>query len=66
MCIRDRAHEVEVDAVCLIKTGSIPKTSSGKIQRRGCVQQFKDQNLNIVAEWRQGNSEKSATDLIDL
>lgn len=61
-----QAHEVEVDAVCLIKTGSIPKTSSGKIQRRGCAQQFKDQNLNVVAQWRQSEGEKSATDLIDL
>jgi acyl-CoA synthetase (AMP-forming)/AMP-acid ligase II len=29
-------HELQVYAVVLIKTGSIPKTSSGKIQRRAC------------------------------
>nr|AXN93578.1 PuwC [Cylindrospermum moravicum CCALA 993]AXN93587.1 PuwC [Cylindrospermum alatosporum CCALA 994] len=29
-------HELQVYAAVLIKTGSIPKTSSGKIQRRAC------------------------------
>ena len=29
-------HELEVYGVVLLKTGSIPKTSSGKIQRRAC------------------------------
>ena len=61
-----QTHEVEVDAVCLIKPSSIPKTSSGKIQRRGCAKQFKEQTLNVVAEWRQSEAEKSATEMIDL
>ena len=29
-------HELAVDAIVLIKAGSIPKTSSGKIQRHAC------------------------------
>ena len=29
-------HELPVDAIVLIKAGSIPKTSSGKIQRHAC------------------------------
>ena len=29
-------HELRVDAIVLIKAGSIPKTSSGKIQRHAC------------------------------
>ncbi|MGF1478205.1 MAG: amino acid adenylation domain-containing protein, partial [Cyanophyceae cyanobacterium] len=33
-------HELDVYAVLLLETGSIPKTSSGKIQRRACRQQF--------------------------
>ena len=31
-------HELPVDAIVLIKAGSIPKTSSGKIQRHACRQ----------------------------
>ncbi len=41
-------HEVQVYAVVLIKPGSIPKTSSGKIQRRATRTQFQNDELNIV------------------
>ncbi len=42
-------HEVQVYAVVLIKPGSIPKTSSGKIQRRTTRAQFENGELNVVA-----------------
>ena len=35
----------------LVRFGSIPKTSSGKIQRHACCQEFLEDRLNIVAEW---------------
>ncbi|MEH2206146.1 MAG: amino acid adenylation domain-containing protein [Nostoc sp.] len=41
-------HEVQVYAVVLIKPGSIPKTSSGKIQRRATRTQFQNGQLNVV------------------
>ncbi|NET89190.1 MAG: amino acid adenylation domain-containing protein, partial [Kamptonema sp. SIO1D9] len=41
-------HEVQVYGVVLIKPGSIPKTSSGKIQRRACRAQFLADNLNVI------------------
>ncbi|BDA68746.1 non-ribosomal peptide synthetase [Calothrix sp. PCC 7716] len=41
-------HEVQVYAVVLIKPGSIPKTSSGKIQRRATRAQFESGTLNVV------------------
>ncbi len=44
-------HELPVDAVVLIKAGSIPKTSSGKIQRHACRQGFLDGTLEILARW---------------
>ncbi|HHP7232213.1 MAG TPA: fatty acyl-AMP ligase [Xenococcaceae cyanobacterium] len=59
-------HEVEVYAIALIKPGSLPKTSSGKIQRRSCRQQFLEGNLNIVAQWQQGQTEKVVTDIVSL
>ena len=42
-------HEVQVYAVVLIKPGSIPKTSSGKIQRRATRAGFENGDLNVVA-----------------
>ena len=53
-----------VFAVALLKTGSIPKTSSGKIQRRACQSMFLDGSLNTVAQWQQ--SEILETDITDL
>ncbi|MHC5857699.1 amino acid adenylation domain-containing protein [Nostoc sp.] len=41
-------HEVQVYGVVLIKPGSIPKTSSGKIQRRATRTQFENGELNVV------------------
>jgi amino acid adenylation domain-containing protein len=41
-------YEVQVYAVVLIKPGSIPKTSSGKIQRRATRAQFQNGELNVV------------------
>ncbi|AFZ11265.1 amino acid adenylation domain protein [Crinalium epipsammum PCC 9333] len=42
-------YEVQPYAVVLIKYGSIPKTTSGKIQRRACKAQFLAGELEIVA-----------------
>lgn len=42
-------HEIQVYAVVLIKPGTIPKTSSGKIQRRATKAAFLANNLDAVA-----------------
>ncbi|OKH52806.1 AMP-dependent synthetase [Calothrix sp. HK-06] len=44
-------HELRVYAIVLLKAGSIPKTSSGKIQRSACRTNFLDKKLEIVSEW---------------
>ncbi|MEM7552816.1 MAG: AMP-binding protein, partial [Cyanobacteria bacterium P01_A01_bin.84] len=41
-------HELQVHAIVLIRTGSIPKTSSGKIKRRACRDAFLKNNLSVV------------------
>ncbi len=46
------AHELEVFGVVLLKTGTIPKTSSGKIQRHACRAGFLAGGLATVGEWR--------------
>lgn len=42
-------HELQVYAVVLLKPGSIPKTSSGKIQRYACRNGFLDESLEAIA-----------------
>ncbi len=46
-------HMAEVYAVLLLKPGAIPKTSSGKIQRRACRTKFLENSFQPVAEWTQ-------------
>lgn len=43
-----REHELIVDAALLVKSGSIPKTSSGKIQRHACRNAFLADTLEVV------------------
>jgi 8-amino-7-oxononanoate synthase len=45
-------HELPVDAIALIKAGSIPKTSSGKIQRHASRNAFLNGSLQTVAQWQ--------------
>ncbi len=45
-------HAVDVYGVVLIKPASLPKTSSGKIQRRVCRTKFLQGSLNAVAQWQ--------------
>ena len=44
-------HDLQVYTVVLLKTGSIPKTSSGKIQRYACRTDFLNGSLNMVEVW---------------
>ena len=47
-------HELAAQAVVLLVPGSIPKTSSGKIQRHACRAAFLDGSLDVLQEWREG------------
>ena len=44
-------HALQVYAIALIKPASIPKTSSGKIQRHACCHAFLTETLAIVGQW---------------
>ncbi len=48
-------HEVPVYAIVLLRPAAVPKTSSGKIQRRGCRQEYLEGTLKVIAEWRQSS-----------
>src|SRR6185295_7212450 len=44
-----REHEVSVHTVVLLRLGTIPKTSSGKIQRHACRAAYQSGGLTVVA-----------------
>ncbi|MEL6325740.1 MAG: AMP-binding protein [Cyanobacteria bacterium J06626_23] len=46
-----RQHQLQVSAVVLLKPSSLPKTTSGKVQRHNCKAGFQDGALDVVAEW---------------
>lgn len=43
-----QAHGIRVDVLALVRPGTIPKTSSGKIQRRLCRSLFMGERLDIL------------------
>jgi len=48
-------HELQVHGFYLLKPGSIPKTSSGKIQRQACKQALLNDSLTVLSKWTDGN-----------
>lgn len=44
-------HQLAIDSIVLLKTASIPKTPSGKIQRYACKRGFLDSSLDTVGIW---------------
>ena len=44
-------HEIPLHALVLIKTGFIPKTTSGKIQRSLTKKRYLERDLPVVGEW---------------
>jgi acyl transferase domain-containing protein/acyl-CoA synthetase (AMP-forming)/AMP-acid ligase II len=53
-------HGLQIEAFLLLKTATIPKTSSGKIQRHACRRHFLDGTLNAVGRWQQDHSRGQA------
>ena len=45
-------HDLQPYAITVIKSGRIPKTSSGKIQRHACRAKFLDGTLDVLSESR--------------
>jgi 8-amino-7-oxononanoate synthase/acyl carrier protein len=44
-------HDLSPDAIVLVRHNSVPKTSSGKVQRHACRQEFLEGTLKAVAQW---------------
>ena len=53
-------HEINPYAILLLKYGTIPRTSSGKIQRHRCRAQFLSNTLESLAETRREHNDSLA------
>lgn len=51
-------YGLQPQALCFLKIGTLPKTSSGKIQRQACRQAFLEDSLTLVAQWTQPDRPK--------
>jgi 8-amino-7-oxononanoate synthase len=47
-------HELSVDVIVLVRGGTIPKTSSGKIQRHACAAMYKNGEIEALGKWESG------------
>jgi len=45
-------HQIQVYAIALIRTNTLPKTSSGKIQRLATKKEYLQNELDIIATWK--------------
>ncbi len=45
-------HGVALDVVVLVRAGTVPRTSSGKVQRRTCRATLAAGELKVVAQWQ--------------
>lgn len=54
-----QVHELAAHAIILVRKGTIPRTSSNKIQRQACKSAFLGHKLHVVKEWREGKPSKA-------
>ena len=54
-------HELAIACIHLVRPGAVPKTPSGKIQRRLCREMVSQGELTIVATWQRGEACDSRT-----
>jgi acyl-CoA synthetase (AMP-forming)/AMP-acid ligase II len=52
-------NDVLLNAVVLVENGSINKTTSGKLSRRPCREEFLRDELRAIARWQQPDVERS-------
>ncbi len=49
-------HEVQIATLLLVKPGAVPKTTSGKVQRRACRDLFLSGGLEALGSWEAGEA----------
>jgi amino acid adenylation domain-containing protein len=58
------SYEVQLYAVVLIKSGTLPKTSSGKIQRHACRAAYLRRELQVVSHWNETTARRNFDDTV--
>jgi acyl carrier protein len=53
-------HEITPHTILLVRQNGVLKTSSGKIQRRGCLNAFLERDFPVVHEWHEEVSIQAA------
>lgn len=56
-------HDVQVHEVVLVSPFAVPKTSSGKIQRRACRESFLNGELDVIEAWSRDRQRAVAASL---
>lgn len=54
-------HGVGLHCICLLKTRTVPKTTSGKIARSWCRKAFQEGSLSVLHRW-EGDARSAAVD----
>ena len=52
-------HDLPADTIVLVRPNSVPKTSSGKVQRHACRTEYLENQLMVVKLWRADGSQAS-------
>ena len=55
-------HEIAPAAIVLVRTATLPRTSSGKVQRQQCRQEFVSGSLVALAQWTKPTFVVAASD----
>ena len=60
-----REHELEVYGIVFIKAGSLPKTTSGKIERHTCKAMYRENTLKVMGGWHSLQRASPITRIVD-
>lgn len=56
-------HDLPPDAIVLVRAHSVPKTSSGKVQRHACKRNFENgEDVQVIARWSSWEEAHAATE----
>lgn len=59
-----REHGLQTHSIVLIRPSSLPRTTSGKVQRKVCARSFLEHSLSEVAAWGSAGSVSTESDSV--